>query len=175
MAVHILENFSKIKLLAFDLDGVLTNGKLLIHDENMWLREMNIKDGLAIQIALKNGIQIAVITGSFSSQVEKRLNYLGVSEFIQKSSSKSEALESLQNKHKISAEQTLFMGDDLPDLDAFKVAGLKTCPSDAVEEVKQQSDYISIFKGGEGCVRDVIEKTLKTQGKWNHSSFIQSI
>ena len=67
------------------------------------------------------------------------------------------------------------MGDDLPDLDAFKVAGLKTCPSDAVEEVKQQSDYISIFKGGEGCVRDVIEKTLKTQGKWNHSSFIQSI
>ncbi|MFZ9262009.1 MAG: KdsC family phosphatase [Chitinophagaceae bacterium] len=175
MAVHILEKFSKIKLLAFDLDGVLTNGKLLIHDENMWLREMNIKDGLAIQMALKNGIQIAVITGSFSSQVEKRLNYLGVSDFIQKSSSKSIALESLQNKHKISAEQTLFMGDDLPDLDAFAVAGLKTCPSDAVEEVKQQSDYISIFKGGEGCVRDVIEKTLKTQGKWNHSSFIQSI
>jgi 3-deoxy-D-manno-octulosonate 8-phosphate phosphatase (KDO 8-P phosphatase) len=175
MTVHILEKFSKIKLLAFDLDGVLTNGKLLIHDENMWLREMNIKDGLAIQMALKNGFQIAVITGSFSSQVEKRLNYLGVPDFIQKSSSKSEALESLQNKHKISAEQTLFMGDDLPDLDAFKVAGLKTCPSDAVEEVKQQSDYISIFKGGEGCVRDVIEKTLKTQGKWNHSSFIQSI
>jgi len=175
MAVHILEKFSKIKLLAFDLDGVLTNGKLLIHDENMWLREMNIKDGLAIQMALKNGIQIAVITGSFSSQVEKRLNYLGVSDFIQKSSSKSIALESLQNKHKISAEQTLFMGDDLPDLDAFAVAGLKTCPSDAVEEVKQQSDYISVFKGGEGCVRDVIEKTLKTQGKWNHSSFIQSI
>lgn len=175
MAVHILEKFSKIKLLAFDLDGVLTSGKLLIHDENMWLREMNIKDGLAIQMALKNGIQIAVITGSFSSQVEKRLNYLGVSDFIQKSSSKSKALESLQTMHKISAEQTLFMGDDLPDLDAFAVAGLKTCPSDAVEEVKQQSDYISIFKGGEGCVRDVIEKTLKTQGKWNHSSFIQSI
>ena len=76
MAVHILENFSKIKLLAFDLDGVLTNGKLLIHDENMWLREMNIKDGLAIQMALKNGIQIAVITGSFSSQVEKDLTIL---------------------------------------------------------------------------------------------------
>lgn len=175
MSEHILERFSKIKLLAFDLDGVLTNGKLIIQPENEWIREMDIKDGLALQLAVKNNFQIAVITGSFSEPVRKRLEYLGIDHFFQKVGSKSSKILELMDLYSLQQDQVLFMGDDLPDLDGFSVCGLKACPSDAVEEVKQAVDYISCKKGGDGCVRDVIEKVLKTQQKWGDGRLAKSI
>ena len=172
---HLLEKFSRLKLLAFDLDGVLTNGKLLVQSGSEWLREMDIKDGFAIQLAVKMGLNIAVVSGSFSTPVKERLTALGVDYFYQKVDSKSVVLKELMQKLKIQEKEILFMGDDIPDLDAFSVSGVKACPADAVQEVLQAADYISIRKGGEGCVRDVIEKTLKLQDKWPISSTIKSI
>lgn len=175
MDEHLLIKFSKIKLLAFDLDGVLTNGKLLVQKDNEWLREIDVKDGLAIQLALQHHFHVAVITGSFSEAVGQRLQYLGVHDFFQRVKTKSTMLNSLMSKYKISKDEVLFMGDDLPDLDAFAVCGLKTCPADAVTEIKEKSDFISRCRGGNGAVRDVIEKVLKTQDKWSFADPIQSI
>ena len=175
MDEHLLVRFSKIKLMAFDLDGVLTNGKLLIQNDEQWLREMDIKDGLAIQLAVQQGFHVAVITGSFSDAVEQRLQYLGVNNFFQKIKKKSEKIEELMSLYCLQSDQVLFMGDDLPDLDAFSVSGLKTCPADAVSEIKEKADYISIRNGGDGAARDVIEKVMKTQGKWHTAKMTSSI
>ena len=161
--------------MAFDLDGVLTNGKIIIQSGSEWLREMNIKDGYALQMAVKSGLHIAVITGSSSEPVKDRLKSLGIDLFYQNVSSKAMILFELMDKLKLSKDEVLFMGDDIPDLDAFNQSGVKTCPVDAVNEVKEAADYISYKKGGDGCVRDVIEKTLKLQGKWNFHSNIKSI
>lgn len=175
MSEHILEKFSRIRLLAFDLDGVLTNGKLDIQPNGEWTRQMDIKDGLALQLALKNNFHVVVISGSFSEPVSNRLKYLGVDHFFQKVASKSSKLLELMELYSLKQDQVLFMGDDLPDLDGFKVSGIKACPADAVEEVKQLADYISCKRGGDGCVRDVIEKVMKTQHKWNNSYSVKSI
>lgn len=172
---HLLERFSNIKLLAFDLDGVLTNGKLLIQSGTEWLRLMDIKDGYALQFAVKKGFHVAVISGSFSDPVKERLAALGVHHFYQKTNSKSLQLTELMKTFQLHSNEVLFMGDDIPDLDAFSVAGLKACPADAVEEVKQKADYIAVQKGGEGCVREVIERTMKVQDKWTIDNEIKSI
>jgi 3-deoxy-D-manno-octulosonate 8-phosphate phosphatase (KDO 8-P phosphatase) len=172
---HVLERFSKIKLLAFDLDGVLTNGKLLIQSGTEWLRETNIKDGYALQLAVKRGFHVAVISGSFSEPVKERLAALGVHHFYQKISSKSNQLSELIKILQLNTNEVLYMGDDIPDLDAFRIAGLKVCPADAVEEVKQKADYIAVQKGGEGCVREVIERTMKVQDKWTIDYEIKSL
>lgn len=175
MSTHLLEKFSKIKLLAFDLDGVLTNGKLLIHPANEWIREMDIKDGLALQMAVKNNFRVVVITGSFSEPIRYRLSYLGIDGFFQNVVAKDLKLKDLMKEYAIHQEEVLFMGDDLPDMDGFMVSGLKACPADAVEEVKNIVDYISYKNGGNGCVRDVVEKVLKTQKCWNNGRQEKSI
>lgn len=173
--MSILEKFSRIKLLAFDLDGVLTNGKLLIMPDGEWIRQMDIKDGYALQHAIKSGLEIAVITGSSSSAVGSRLKKLGIVHYFENTGSKSAVLSSLANQLGIALDQVLFMGDDIPDLDAFQVAGCKVCPADAVQEVIEVADYISPIKGGEGCVREVIEKVMRTKDIWHNSTHTQSI
>lgn len=173
--MSVLEKFSRIKLLAFDLDGVMTDGKLLVMPEGEWVRQMNIKDGYALQHAVKSGLHVAVITGSSSSAVGKRLQKLGVKDYFENTASKSTVLLSLMQELNLQPDEVLFMGDDIPDLDAYKVAGCKVCPADAVQEIIAQSDYISPFKGGEGCVRDVIEKVMKTKDLWMNSTNTQSI
>ena len=173
--MSILEKFSRVKLLAFDLDGVLTNGKLLVMPDGEWIREMDIKDGYALQHAVKSGLHIAVITGSSSRAVGQRLNKLGVVDYYEQVASKAEVLSSLMNRLDLQQHEVLFMGDDIPDLDAFSVAGLTTCPADAVQEVISNAAYISPYTGGNGCVRDVIEKVMKTKGTWLNSTNTQSI
>ena len=173
--MSILEQFSRIKLLAFDLDGVLTDGKLLVMPDGEWIRQMDIKDGYALQHAVKSGLHIAIITGSFSAAVGKRLLKLGIQDYFENTPSKSAVLTSLCQKLKLQPEEVLFMGDDIPDLDAFRIAGCKVCPADAVQEVIAASNYISPLKGGQGCVRDVIEKVMKTQNIWLNPSNTQSV
>lgn len=173
--MSILEKFSRIKLLAFDLDGVLTNGKLLVMPDGEWVRQMDIKDGYALQHAIKSGLLIAVITGSSSQAVGQRLKKLGISDYFENTTSKAEVLSSLMKRFNLLKEEVLFMGDDIPDLEAFGVAGLNTCPADAVQEIVTKAAYISPFTGGNGCVRDVIEKVMKTKGTWINSTNIQSI
>jgi 3-deoxy-D-manno-octulosonate 8-phosphate phosphatase (KDO 8-P phosphatase) len=173
--MSVLEKFSRIKLLAFDLDGVMTDGKLIVMPDGEWIRQMDIKDGYALQHAVKSGLHIAVITGSSSAAVGKRLHKLGIHNYFENTSSKSSVLLGLTQKLNLQTDEVMFMGDDIPDLDAFKVAGCKVCPADAVQEVIAHADYISPHKGGNGCVRDVIEKVMKTRGLWMNSTNTQSI
>ena len=165
----------KIKGLIFDLDGVLTNTKVLLIGEDEWVREMDIKDGYAIQNAIKNGISIAVITGSHSNPVASRLKKLGVDLFFQNIKHKGECLSEIIKDLGLEKSQVLFMGDDIPDLDAFAVVGVTACPADAVREIKQNSNFISSKFGGDGCVREIIEKVMLVQNTWHINSKTQSI
>lgn len=174
-SMHLLEKLAQVKLLVFDLDGVMTNGKILVMPNGEWIREMDIKDGYSLQHAVKSGLKVAVITGSNSVQVKERLSKLGVELFYENISKKSLIINQLLTDFFIDKSAVLFMGDDLPDLDAFGAVGIKTCPADAAPELLQMADYISPKTGGNGCVRDIIEKTLRTQGKWFAPTNIQSI
>ncbi len=173
--MQLLEKFQQIRLLVFDMDGVLTNGKLLLISPDQWIREMDIKDGFALQLAVKSDLVIAVITGSTSEPVKKRLSLLGIDRFYDKVPSKAQKIIELMNELSLQKHEILFMGDDVPDLEAFAHAGIRTCPADAAIELKQAADYISPKSGGNGCVRDVIEKVLRVQEKWVQSKDIQSI
>jgi len=175
MINNLLESFSLIKLMVFDMDGVLTNGKISLVGNEEWIREMDIKDGFAIQHALKNGIFIAVITGSFSNPVASRLQKLGVDLYFQHVKNKGTCLLEIMISLGLEKKQVLFMGDDIPDLDAFFVAGIKACPADAVQEIKQHANFISTKNGGNGCVREVIEKVMLVQSKWRIKSNSLSI
>ena len=172
--------FKNISCFVFDMDGVLTDGSLLLmagtiwNKKNVWLRRMNIKDGYAIQLAIKKGYTLVVISGSNSTEVEDRLAALGVTDVHMNVKDKATLLKAfVKNKH-LSKEQVLCMGDDIPDLEMLSLAGLACCPADAAGEIKDAAHYISPFKGGEGCVRDVIEKVMKLRGDWNNDTSVPS-
>lgn len=161
------ELLNQIRCFVFDVDGVLTNGTLLVAADGEFLRMMNIKDGYAIQHAVKNGFHVAVISGGHSSGVPVRLKRLGVEHVYMGVENKKEKLKDLLGELKMDAAHVLYMGDDIPDIDVMKSCGLAACPYDAVPEVRSISHFISPIKGGEGCVRDVIEQVMKVNGKWN--------
>ncbi len=162
-----LEQFKPIRLFVLDVDGVLTNGQILLLDDGQQARSMNIKDGYALQLAIKKGYQILVISGGQSTAVSLRLNKLGIESVQMGVHEKADKLKAYIQLHQIEAREVLYMGDDLPDYAVMKTVGLPCCPADAVPEIKSISTYISVFKGGEGCVRDVIEKVLKLNGHWD--------
>lgn len=164
--MNVLRLFEAIRLFVFDIDGVLTNGQLLIREDGTLLRSMSIKDGYALQLAVKKGYQVFVISGGKSAAARIRLNRLGIENVFICVDDKAEFLRKLIAKYAFLPEETLFMGDDMPDLAPMQLCGLKTAPADAVSEILELADYISPKKGGEGCVRDVIEKVLKIQGNW---------
>jgi len=149
-----------------DVDGVLTDGSLLIAENGEQLRTMNIKDGYAIQHAIKNGFEVCIISGSTSEGVRLRLEGLGVKNIYMNCHDKKKQLLKWLTANRIETNQVLFIGDDIPDREVMSVVGLLCCPSDAVAEIKSVSKYIAAQKGGEGCVREIIEKVLKQQGKW---------
>jgi 3-deoxy-D-manno-octulosonate 8-phosphate phosphatase (KDO 8-P phosphatase) len=158
--------FKKITTFVFDVDGVLTDGTVLLLENGLQARQMHIKDGLGLQMALRNGFRVVIISGSFSKPVIERLNKLGISEVHMAIEDKKKLLEDYVQKNKLGWEEILYMADDLPDIAAMQKVGLACCPADAVNEVKAVSVYISPINGGFGCVRDVIEKVLKVQDKW---------
>ncbi len=165
--------FHAVKAFAFDVDGVFTNGAVMLHPGGEFIRMMNIKDGFAVQHAVKMGYPIAIITGGYSKMVRKRFIGLGVKDIYLKSANKSAAFDSFLNKYNLSPADILYMGDDLPDYEVMKKAGFPACPADAAEEIKGISLYTSHRNGGEGCVRDIIEQVLRLQGKWmNDFSFV---
>ncbi len=155
-----------VKAFVFDVDGVFTNGTIFLDPGGEFIRMMNIKDGYAVQYCVKQGYPVAIISGGNSSTVEKRFSNLGVSDIYLGSSDKMIDYENFRIKHNLEHKNILFMGDDIPDYGIMKKAGVPTCPEDAVEEIRQLSKYISAKKGGEGCVRDVIEQVLRLHGKW---------
>lgn len=162
----ILSRFKLIKTFVFDMDGVLTDGSILVESEDNWVRRMNIRDGYALQLAIKSGFGVMVISGSNSMQVHARLNKLGISDVYMDVKNKEEFLRSMIFEKQIDLNDLLYMGDDIPDLNCVKMAGIGACPADAAFEIKEIASYISPFTGGTGCVRDVIEKVLKLNNKW---------
>lgn len=160
------ELMPQIKTFIFDVDGVLTNGMITIHPNGELIRQMNIKDGYALKTAVNAGFLVCIISGGSNEGVRSRLKALGIEEIHLGVHQKDRVYQELLEKHKISSENTLYMGDDLPDHPVMKKVGFACAPSDAAPEIKEISQYISPKKGGEGCVRDVIEQVLRVQGKW---------
>ena len=165
--MNLLELFAPIRTFVFDVDGVLTDGSVMLTEDGHMLRSMNVKDGYAMQMAIKKGYQVWIISGGKSEAVRLRLNKLGIKEVHIGIESKKEFLHEIAVSSKTSYESVLYMGDDIPDYAAMQVCGLPCCPADAVAEIKQIAKYISPITGGKGCVRDVIEKVLKLNGDWD--------
>jgi len=153
--------------MIFDVDGVLTDGSILITEKGDQLRSMNIKDGYAIKKAVQEGIKVCIITGGKSKGVPLRLAGLGVDYIYAAVEDKPAAFYDFLSASNSDAATTLYMGDDMPDLEVMKMCGLKVSPADAIPQIRSIADYISPFAGGKGCVRDIIEKVLTLQGKWS--------
>jgi 3-deoxy-D-manno-octulosonate 8-phosphate phosphatase (KDO 8-P phosphatase) len=173
--MNILEKFSQVNTFVFDMDGVLTDGSMQIMPNGEYIRTMDIKDGYSIHLATSKGYNVFVITGSSSEPCIIRLKQLGVQEYVQKVINKKTCLEELLLKNNITKETVLYMGDDMPDLVVMQTVAISCCPADACIDVLKVANYISPKNGGKGCVRDVIEKVMKLQGKWTDNAAIASI
>ena len=161
------EHLNNIKAFVFDVDGVLTNGQLILMPDGEQVRQMNIKDGYALQLAVKKGYKVGIISsGKVSEGVRKRLQLLGITDIKLGAMDKTDAFDDFTFSYHLKPEEVMYMGDDMPDYLVMKKAGLAVCPSDAAEDIKGISKYISSRKGGEGCVRDVIEQALRLHGNW---------
>ena len=156
----------KIRCIAFDVDGVLSAQTIALAADGEPLRTVNIKDGYAIQLAMKSGLRIAVITGGNTRAVRIRYEGLGVQDIFMGSAVKLKAYEALLAEHHLTDEEVMFMGDDIPDLEVMRRVGCPVCPSDACQEVREASIYVSSLPGGHGCARDIIEQVLRAQGLW---------
>lgn len=167
------EDLRDIKAFIFDIDGVLSTQTITLDKGGHPLRSINLRDGYALQLAVKNGYRIAVISGGNSESYRKRLKSLGISNVNLNSSNKLKVFDEYLENENLNPAEVLYMGDDIPDLEVMKRAGIAVCPADADSEVKQISKYISDKKGGEGCVRDIIEQVMRLHGKWlNNDAFL---
>lgn len=172
--MSLLDQFKKITTIVLDVDGVLTDGTILLMEDGQMVRRMHTKDGYALQLAIKKGYRILVISGGQSAAVKERLQKLGIQDVHLKIENKTALMEEYRVAHQLTYEEMLFMGDDIPDFAAMQLVGLPCAPADAVPEIKRISAYISPFKGGEGCVRDVLEKIMKLRGHWQIDTTVAS-
>ena len=161
-----LQKLKDITTFIFDVDGVLTDGSVQVTDNGQSLRTFNIKDGYAMQLAVKRGYNVCIISGGDGIAMGKRFFNLGVKDVFLAAGDKVEIFNNYLADKDITATEVLYMGDDIPDLKVMKLVGLPTCPADAVEEIKVVSKFISPYNGGKTAVRDIIEKVMKIQGKW---------
>ena len=159
-----------ITTIILDVDGVLTNGYVTIMPNGELVRTMNIKDGYALKTALDKGYRICIISGGTNEGVRKRLANLGIKDIYLGVHQKTEQWNLLKEKYNLNPSEVLDMGDDIPDLPVLMEVGLPCCPNDAAPEIQQISKYISYKKGGEGCVRDVLEQIMRVQGKWTEET-----
>lgn len=163
---HFLKKLKDITCFVFDVDGVFTNNQLVATESGDLLRTFNAKDGFALKTAVEKGYQVCIITGGTSAAVHRRFELLGVKHNYYRVSDKVKVLKEFLSAENISADNVLYIGDDIPDYEAMKLCGLKCCPNDAVPEIVQLADYVCAQKGGNACVREVIEMVLKVQKKW---------
>jgi 3-deoxy-D-manno-octulosonate 8-phosphate phosphatase (KDO 8-P phosphatase) len=160
------EELTKVKAFIFDVDGVLSATTQVLTPDGETIRTSNLKDGFAMMYAIRIGFPVCVITGGKTIEVIKRCEKIGIKDLYTGSLKKLPSLYDFLEKHNLSADDVMYMGDDLPDYPAMKVVGVPVCPNDAAPEIKAISHYISDKNGGEGCVRDVLEQVLRSQGKW---------
>ncbi len=163
-------DLKKIRAVFFDVDGVLSRETISQHPNGEPMRTVNIKDGYALQHAVKCGLLIAIITGGNTEAVKIRYNSLGIKEVYLEAKVKLDIYKSLLEKYGVNDDEVLYMGDDIPDYEVMQRCGLPCCPADAAPEIKAISTYISSRNGGEGCGRDVLEQVLKVQGCWMHNA-----
>ena len=156
----------KIRAIVFDVDGVLSRQTITLSPDGMPLRTVNIKDGYAIQLAVKLGLRLAIMTGADIASIHTRYEGLGMTDIYTGCSVKIRTYEGFKDKYGLSDDEVMYMGDDVPDLQVLHRVGCPVCPRDACPEVQQACLYISHLDGGEGCARDVIEQTLRAQGLW---------
>lgn len=160
------EYLHNITTFVFDVDGVFTDGSVLITENGELLRKMNVKDGYALKTAIQKGFNVCIISGGTSEGVRARFKGLGVKDIYLGAHLKIEPIQEYLTANNIDPKNVLYMGDDMPDVPPMKLVGMPTCPQDAIPEIKAVSKYISQKNGGNGCARDVIEQVLKAQGKW---------
>jgi len=170
MSDSYLQKLTCINAFIFDVDGVMTNGSITITPDGDQLRTMNIRDGFALQYAVKKGYKIAIISGGKSESVKSRFTKLGITDIYLGAHNKKEAYHQLIDAYNLDPQRIAYMGDDLPDYEVMTMVGLPTCPKDACVEIKNISTYVSPNKGGEACVRDLIEQVLKSQQQWFDAS-----
>ena len=159
-------DLTKIKSFVFDVDGVLSPSTITLHPSGEPMRMVNIKDGYVMQLAVKLGYKIAIITGGRTQAVYERYKGLGVESIYMGISRKLPTYIEFRDKFNLKDEEIMYMGDDIPDYEIMKVVGLPCAPGDAVPEIKECATYITSCNGGNGCAREVIEEVLKAQGKW---------
>jgi 3-deoxy-D-manno-octulosonate 8-phosphate phosphatase (KDO 8-P phosphatase) len=163
------EGLAGVKAFIFDIDGVLSLQTIGLNAFGVPNRTVNLRDGYALQLAVKKGYQIGIISGSNSKEYQRRLKLLGIKQIYLNSRSKIEHYYDFRKNTGLKDSEILFMGDDIPDFEVMKIAGVPVCPSDADSEIKQVAVYISDKKGGEGCVRDVVEQVLRLHNNWMDS------
>lgn len=162
-----LDNLKNINTFIFDIDGVLTDGTITVTETGEYLRTFNIKDGYAMQLAVRKGYKICIISGAKGSSLETRFSNLGIQDFYLGISNKLPVYHNYLQQNNINSSSVLYMGDDVPDKEIMKEVGIATCPNDAVAEIKAISHFISPFNGGKTAVRDIIEKVMLVQGTWH--------
>lgn len=163
---NIKTKFKQIKAFVFDMDGVCGTQQVICMPDGEPLRTLNIRDGYAMQLLVKKGYPVAIISGGGSEGAKERFIRIGVKDVFMRADDKVPVFERFLKSNTLDPDQVLYMGDDIPDYRAMQMAGLATCPADAAPEIKETADYISSLPGGHGCVRDVIEQCLRVQGKW---------
>lgn len=159
-------NLSKIRAVIFDVDGVLSAETITLHPNGEPMRTVNIKDGYAIQLAMKLGVRIVILTGGTTESVRLRYERLGVQDVYMGCAVKVKTYEAFLAKYGLTDDEVMYMGDDVPDYEIMQRVGCPVCPADACPDIKAVSLYVSHLRGGYGCGRDVIEQVLRAQGKW---------
>jgi 3-deoxy-D-manno-octulosonate 8-phosphate phosphatase (KDO 8-P phosphatase) len=159
-------DLNKIKAIIFDIDGVLSAETITLSSEGEPLRTVNIKDGYAIQLAIKLGLRIAIMTGAKTQALSRRYEGLGVEDIYIGCAVKIKTYDEFLSKYSLTDDEVVYIGDDIPDLEIMRRVGCAVCPKDACPEVREVSCYVSHLRGGYGCGRDVIEQVLRAQGKW---------
>jgi 3-deoxy-D-manno-octulosonate 8-phosphate phosphatase (KDO 8-P phosphatase) len=172
--MNLLDAFKPITTLIFDIDGVLTDGSVLVYETGEQVRQMSVKDGYALQLAVKKKYNIAVISGGNGVGASIRLEKLGIKNVFLNVENKVQKLEEYLKEYHLNWGETLYMGDDIPDLKPMQKAAMPCAPADAVPEILETARYISTHNGGKGCVRDVIEKLLRLHGQWDLETFVPS-
>lgn len=159
-------DLNKITTIIFDVDGVLSTSTIPMSAEGNPMRSVNIKDGYAIQLAVKHGLRLAIITGGKDDAIMGRYSKLGMSDIFMGCGIKIEVLRKYMAEHNLTREEIIYVGDDIPDYEVMHEVGCPCCPKDACSDIRDISAYISPYDGGRGCARDILEQVMRAQGLW---------
>jgi len=172
--MSLLDKFKAVTTFILDVDGVLTDGTVYVFENGEQVRRMSIRDGYALQLAVKRGYRVLIVSGGNSPGAMSRLKKLGITDIFMNVLDKQGAILQYMDDHHLKKQQVLYMGDDIPDYLAMKAAGVPCAPSDAAPEIREAAIYVTATAGGKGCVREVIEKVLKLNSHWELDTDVPS-